>query len=1468
MLNKRNFLFTLFILLTVLKISGQPPHTFTQYTSENGLSQKTIRSILQDHKGLMWFATWNGLYKFDGYTFKNYKAHPGDNIELSNNRLDYIKEDRYGYIWMQTYDHQIYRFNPKTGQFQAVPYEKYSSQDIYVLSTGDIWFTTLQGELVHVSTHPDTHELTVVNFFKTNQIPVPEKVNKIYQDKQQNQWILTENGLYRVNMTTGKAIVQSYFVNQPTGKQSFYDASEHGDGIYFASTKGRFLLFHNGKFSSSELPTGSNIKFVRSLSQKELFIGTENDGFFIYDIPAGTHQHYTKENHKKLKSNCVRDVYISAQNEIWMMFELPGITRFNPHNKQTDHFILQDKYGKDMTEGRMEINVYEDINGVTWIHPAGGGVGWYDQKNNRLVSFYNPSLQTGWTQENRVTSLFSDKQGNLWFCSLANGLEKVTFNTNCFNLLTPYPKDIEHTANNIRAVYQDRDGYIWVGSKDKIIRIYNKNLQYIGNLTAQGNITPNSADELGMAYAFTQDHKGTVWIGTKGKGLIAARRHAPLKFRLEHYTTDAKNPYSLSGNEIYSLYEDNRKRLWIATWGQGINYLDPQTDASTPRFINYRNKLKNYPIDLCNRTRFITGDRQGNLWIGSATGLLMCSNPDHAPEQIKFNHFTRIPGDGQSLSNNDVHNIFFNQKDEMYIATFGGGFNKLLSLDNGKARFQSYTSQDGLPTDILLSIEEDDKGMLWMATEEELCRFDPAKEKFTTYQAKSFPQHINFSEGAALHTRENKLIFSTMKGMLYFSPDSVGGSSYVPPILFTHFQAAEDIPGPEREKMRINNIDDMQSIRLSHKQNGFNIQFAALDMRYPNSILYAYQLEGFEKNWNYIGNQHTATYTNLPKGTYTLKVKSTNSDGVWVENTRTIDFTILPSFWETPWAYLLYVLLIALVILTATYILFTFFRLKHKVTVEQQISDIKLRFFTNISHELRTPLTLIAGPIEQILQNGHLKEEEKEQLTLVERNTNRMLRLVNQILDFRKIQNNKMKMRVQQIDLIPFVRHIMESFNYLADEHQIDFKMESPLSSLNVWADVDKLEKILFNLLSNAFKYTPQGKLIKVVITDSDKDIAISVEDQGIGIPENKQSSLFTRFESLVDKNLFNQSSTGIGLSLVKELIEIHHGSISLQSKAGEGSRFTVKLLKGRKHFDETTEFILSDEVVTDINQVFPSSQLTSLTGNEEEDINKERESILIVEDNQELRFFLKTIFVQYFNVIEAENGKVGLEKSKTYQPDIIVSDVMMPEMDGIELVHALREEMTTSHIPIVLLTAKSTIESKIEGMQQGADDYITKPFSAAYLKARIINLLEQRKKLQALYCASLLPNASEQNDSETEKEPVPVLSPNDQRFMDKIMETIEKNLDNGELMVEDIASEVNMSRSVFFKKLKTLTGLSPIEFLKEVRMKRAVQLIETEEYSMAQIAYMVGINDSHYFSKCFKQQYGITPTEYKKKKR
>lgn len=1465
-------LFT-FCIISIRICLGQLPHTFTQYTSEDGLAQKNIQGIVQDHKGIMWFATWDGLYKFDGYTFKNYKAHPGDSIGLSNNRLDNIKEDKYGCIWVQSYDHQVYRFNPKTERFQTIPYDNYLSQSLYVLPCGNAWVVTMQNELIQITVHPETGDMKASNFLKSHQIPYNERINLIWQDQQQNQWILTENGLYKLSTNGNEEKLSSYFVAPPQKeKLSFYDALESENVIYFASKRGSIYEFNpnNDQFTRQEVETRSSLKIIRQLKDDKLLICTASDGFFIYEQKSKNSHHYNTKNYPSLKDDYIKDVYIDSYHEVWIRHQIKGVTHFNPEKKEFDYFILQDKYGKDIVDARPEMYIYEDINGYLWIHPSGGGLALYDRGKNRMHPFYNPTLQSGWSSDNRVTAIFTDKQGNLWLASYENGLEKVSFSTNRFRLLTAAPDDPEFPGNNVRAIYQDRNGYIWTGSKDKIVRIYDKDQHYVGSLTKQGTISTHSTDQLGVVYAIMQDHEGTIWIGTKGNGLFAARPGSkPLNYHLTHHMADTDNAYSLSGNEIYSLHEDSQQRIWIATFEGGINYLERNTDKENVKFINYKNRLKNYPISQCYRTRFVTSDHEGRIWIGSATGLLMCDGDFSEAERIVFHRYCRIPGDIQSLSNNDVHNIFFTQDKKMYVGTFGGGLNKLLSIDHGQARFRAYTMRDGLPSDVLLSIEEDKKGNLWCATEEELYKFNPDSEKFINYPSRVFPRQVNFNEGAALCTQSGYLMYNTIKGILYFLPDSINTSNYIPPIIFTSLQQAEKTVSPSERGILTTHIDDTQLLKLPHDKNSFSIQFAALDMKYPDNISYSYQLEGFEKNWNNIGKQRTATYTNLPKGHYILKIRSTNSDGIWVENTRILPIDVLPSFWETPWAYVLYTLFILLIIFIAAYILFTIFRLKHKVSVEQEISDIKLRFFTNISHELRTPLTLIAGPVEQVLQHGKLNNEEREQLILVERNTNRMLRLVNQILDFRKIQNKKMKMRIQQINLIPFVRHIMENFNSLADEHQIDFEMTSQLSTVKIWADADKLEKILFNLLSNAFKYTPQGRQIRVIVQEEENSVTIAVEDQGIGIAENKQKSLFVRFENLVDKNLFNQASTGIGLSLVKELIDMHHGKIEIYSKPGEGSRFSVKLQKGKEHFDETAEFILSDYVVTDINPEYLNTHLSSLVKSEKEDLDNEKDTILIVEDNQELRFFIKTIFMQYFNVIEAENGNIGIEKSKKYIPDIIISDIMMPEKDGVEMVRGLREEMSTSHIPIVMLTAKSTIESKIESMQLGVDDYITKPFSAAYLKARIFNLLEQRKKLQALYCASLLPSSAEQQVVIQEnKASLPTLSPNDQKFMNKVIEVIEKHLDNGDLMVEEIASEVNMSRSVFFKKLKTLTGLSPVEFLREIRMKRAAQLIETEEYSMAQIAYMVGLNDSHYFSKCFKQQYGITPTEYKESRK
>ena len=721
--------------------------------------------------------------------------------------------------------------------------------------------------------------------------------------------------------------------------------------------------------------------------------------------------------------------------------------------------------------------------------------------------------------------------------------------------------------------------------------------------------------------------------------------------------------------------------------------------------------------------------------------------------------------------------------------------------------------------------------------------------------------------------------------------------------------ANEDITPGSNSLLKVD-IDDADKLVLSHKENIFSVHFAALDYTNPQNIQYAYILDGFEKQWTFADKQRSVTYTNLPKGEYVLRVRSTNSDGVWVDNERILDIVILPSFWETPIAYVLYILFILIIILVAVYILFTIYRLKHEVSVEQQISDIKLRFFTNISHELRTPLTLIAGPVEQVLKNDKLPADAREQLVVVERNTSRMLRLVNQILDFRKIQNKKMKMQVQRVDIVPFVRKVMDNFEAVAEEHRIDFLFQTEKDHLYLWVDADKLEKIVFNLLSNAFKYTPNGKMITMFIREDENTVSIGVQDQGIGIAENKKKSLFVRFENLVDKNLFNQASTGIGLSLVKELVEMHKATISVDSRLGEGSCFKVDFLKGKEHYDKETEFILEDaeapvrmgQVVDIANSSIQSETLIpddseKIEAVYEEDAAKEensKELMLLVEDNQELREFLRSIFSPMYRVVEAADGREGANKALKYLPDIIISDVMMPEKDGIEMTRELRADMTTSHIPIILLTAKTTIESKLEGLEYGADDYITKPFSATYLQARVENLLMQRKKLQSFYRDSLmhinmsvtsgeLPASTkamaeeekkivsereeEQTQLQSQQQPtIPDMSPNDRKFMDKLVELMEQNMDNGDLVVDDLVRELAVSRSVFFKKLKTLTGLAPIEFIKEIRIKRATQLIETGEFNMTQISYMVGINDPRYFSKCFKAQVGMTPTEYKEK--
>lgn len=1479
----KKILYLLVGLLCAVSVKAQPDCFFTHYSSEDGLSQNTVMSILQDRKGNMWFATWDGINKFNGYSFKTYKARLDNRIVLSHNRVDYLAEDKYGFLWLQTYDNHAYRFDPKTETFERVPGENEEGNannitKIEVLPCGSVWLLSETEGAIRVATDPQDYSLSSKWYSVQSGNSPATCVFRVFEDFSGNEWILSDNGLGM--LSPGAEVPVSYFSEtterEKKGGQAFYSCLEHGSEIYFGSDNGRVWCYQkeSGQFLLLSLPTSSRVVSINDIGEDEMILTTAKDGFFIYQFKTKKIEHFPASLFPKAS---IHSTYVDKTSEVWFEQHVPGtVVHFNPRTRtlKCEEMAVEPT---STDRSRPAFHLHEDTNGILWVHPYGGGFSYFDRESNRLRPFYNNLSGHNWRFSNKIHSAFSDKQGNLWMCTHSKGLEKITFSPSRFHIVTPVPHDYESLSNEVRALCEDADRNLWVGLKDGKLRVYDKNRVDRGYLTENGTISHSGTPMHGNVYFILEDSKQNLWIATKGDGLVKAERlNNAYHYKLTRYQHQQDDIYSLSDDNVYCVYEDSHGRIWIATFAGGVNYLARDPNGKEI-FVSHRNNLKGYPIDNCYKVRFITGDYQGHIWIGTTVGALMVDADFKNPEDVKFHHFLRVPDNKHSLSNNDVHWIIATQKKELFIATFGGGLNKLISLDKeGNAVFKSYTVRDGLPSDVLLSIKEDKVGNLWLSSENGISKFVPSEEKFENYNDKGISFRVRFSEAASEYTAAGNVLFGASTGIFYFSPDSIRKSNYVPPIVLSKLLIANEDVVPGQGRVLKNGLDDTGELELSHQENIFTIQFAALDYSAPSDIQYAYILEGFEKAWNYVGKQRAATYTNLPRGHYVFKVRSTNGDGVWTENTRTLDIEILPSFWETPFAYFLYVLFFILIIVTAAYILFIIYRLKHEVSVEQQVTDMKLRFFTDISHELRTPLTLISGPVEYVLENTKLPDDAREQLQVVERNTNRMLRLINQILDFRKIQNRKMKMQVQRLDIVVFSRKIMANFESIAEEHQIDFLFETEKEELYLWVDVDKFEKIVFNLLSNAFKYTSNGKMITVFIREDEKMISVGVQDQGIGIAENKKKSLFIRFENLVDRNLFNQSSTGIGLSLVKELVEMHKAAISVDSKLGEGSCFKVDFQRGKEHYDETVEFLQDDatagmevaEQVTDIIREVANQSEDDSNLKDVEESTDAKGTMLLVEDNSELRMFLRSIFASEYRIVEAVDGMQGYDKALKYLPDIIISDVMMPVKDGITMTRELRGEMTTSHIPIVLLTAKTSIESKLEGLEYGADDYITKPFSAIYLKVRVKNLLAQRQKLQELYRADLMHLGATPTIASVEvvEDKIPEMSPNDRKFMDKLMVLMEKNIDNGELVVDDLVQELAVSRSVFFKKLKTLTGLAPIEFIKEMRINRAVQLIGTGEYSMTQISYMVGINDPRYFSKCFKQKMGMTPTEYRDK--
>ena len=1410
-------------------LSAQSLMHVRYYSAKDGLSQNTVADFLQDDKGYIWMATWNGLEKFDGYTFQNYKSYLTDDTRLEYNRIQQIIKSQKGNIWCITYNNLLYLFDTRTEKFRNVffgyphlaGYEEVAR--IYKQTGGILWFSNKAGELFRIDEERLGEADGIVHLPCRSCAGHGQKIYTVYQDKRGYEWILTEQGTFVYNHPEIQTDVRLRYVKE--ADKSTYFLTEGGELYTFVPDAG--ILHIPNPFPMKPVSGLVSIKSGRLLipdSEKVIVYDTRKKFF---------EQLYRQE--AALDPLHVTGVHYSRKNVIWMLSG-QRVLRYTPADRKVTSFQV------NLTGTDTFRHVHEDEFGGIWFMTRSGSFYFYNSVTDGLEPAYR--YTTGQKEPYRTEgrAFLRDSHKNLWV-SRKYGFDKIYFTNRNYDYI--------HTSaeQEVRGVFIDSKKRLWVASKENRLEVYDKQGNYVGNMDSTGKLLQNRNISFGRnVYTFFEDSEHRLWLGTRNHGIVVATEYDG-KFTLHTFRHDKQDPYALSNDAIYSICRDTRNRIWIGTLGGGINLFSGTLD--NPRFIHSENLMKGYPGDMCHKVRSLCCTRKGVVLAGTTEGLLSFSDDFQKPEDIEFFHNDCEDG----LSNNDVMDVLESRDGKIYIAAYSGGIcmADVDSLLNTRIRFHYLNMKNGLPSDLPQSMLEDGEGNIWICFENYISKYRADRKGFDTYDSANLHTDLQITEAHPAIDQQGAMYIGTNQGVLRLRLYDLKKSSFVPRIVY----AGVDIQNSDGTVS--NSVLAADSLVLGKKERNVTIAFSALDYTNSEALQYAYRLKGISDQWGYIGENHSIGFANLPSGDFVLEVKSTNGDGVWCDNITPLYIHIQPRFTETAWAWVLYVLIAIILILTVSGIIVYITNLKRKVTLEQQLTDLKLRFFTDISHELRTPLTLISGSIEEIVERGQLQKSGTENMQVARRNVNRMLRLVNQILDFRKIQGRKMKLSIEQGDVVALCRQVGENFTQLAHERSIHFRLIPETPEIRCYTDMDKLEKILFNLLSNAFKYTADGKSITMAVRMESGCLFVSVRDEGKGMDLRKIDNLFGRFETFgkTDPN----RSTGIGLSLVKEFVDLLHGTIQPESIPGQGTVFTVTLPCTYEAYaaDSMAEFVLNDEVK------FEYPVEVQLSRQEE----KER-SILIIEDNDELRRFLAMILRDCYHVLEAGDGRQGLEIIGRELPDLIVSDVMMPEMDGIELLAAVKVNRDTSHIPVILLSAKASVDDRVRGLEYGADDYIAKPFNSTYLKARIESLIRQRSSLAAYYLGSSLKDSdkTEKKQPDVKLEQVLESVPSfNNTFIQEVIRLVDENLQNPDFKIDDLAETMNMSRAVFYRKIKTFTGASPIDLVKEMRLKRALELLDADTYSLSEVAYQSGFSSPQYFSRVFKEQMQCTPNEYKRRK-
>lgn len=1331
-------------------------------------------------------------------------------------------------------------------------------------------------------------------------------VYAITQDTQDFMWFGTRDGLNRYDsrrnvvyrqIAGDSTSLSSNSVNAITlDKQGkLWIGTSRGLNLYRPRTDNFQRIFSN---TSAHTLSHNNISVLLQATDGSLWIGTRNGLSRLKDPDSMHFERYLMHGNEMNKSGAfdIKALYEDTRQHLWVGTSR-GLIRLIPQSAggyQVAHYILHEQDSVWHSGSNWVNAIAEDGHGRLWVGTETRGIALFDPGSGKVIG-WNP-VQGLDMSDFTIRTIKTDDKGRFWIGTMSGLIVCRQDGEGMRRYINSPDQPGSLSDNSIRAIHRGRDGTVWIGTFYGGVSYYHSFARQFGamNVTNQAGRKPFK-----IAGPIIEGPDGCLWLGSDDNGLILSDRNDRV---LAHYVHDPDRPHSLSSNKIKCLLKNGDKGLWIGTL-KGLNYLDFASRKIT-RYLTEPHNPRSIPDD---RIYDLAYDRQGQLWIATFRGGLCRMHP----ETGRFEHFPIItqsgeilslpsatsllidrnegiwigttnglaykPGDSRqftiyktahakagTLSGNYIIDLFEDSEGRVWISTRGAGLNR---FDPATGKFSHFSKADGLGGDNVFGVREDGAGNLWIATDNGLSRLHLQSGRITSYDRNDGLVCKEFLPHSAFRSGQGELYFGGYDGIVRFDPGSIRQNPGAPSVVFTGmrlFNKPLAIEGPDG--ILDEHLHHKNEIRLNHRQNVFSIEFASINYIDAQKNQYAYLLEGFENEWNYV-QEPVATYMNLEPGSYTLRVKGSNNHDVWNSRPIEMQVVILPPPWKTTWAYLLYVLVFLSLLYTWSRYHRERLQLSHNLELEQlekhqqeELHRTRIHFFTNIIHEIRTPLTLIIGPIKILEEEQASDPWLKRQLEVMKGSTNRLMRLVEQLLDFQKHEMGNVLIRVREMHLEAWLEAIAADFQSYAVSRRIDLEVMPSARPTYLWMDPDEMEKVFHNLLINAFKFTPTGGKIRISTRPgSENHISILVEDNGIGISAEETDRIFRRFYQA--GNPHNQGF-GIGLALCKSIVELHHGTIVAESaEAGKAensfTRFVITLPLGKDAYrpEEITDW---KDLPAPLRRDFPSEENLSpdQAGTAPGAADKAPGGvplILVIEDQDDIRSYLRDLLSGRYEIAEAANGAAGWELASTILPDLIISDISMPFMDGIALTNLVKTDERTNHIPVILLTAYDSLQQQLKGLEKGADDYIAKPFHPKVLLTRVRNLLRIREELKEKFRHKVRLEPTEPDAS-----PHP-----DSIFLQKLMQVIEDNISNPEFNLAGLVLEMGMSRPVLFRKIKMLTDCSVMDLVRSVRMKKAEMLLKQKTMSVSEVAFAVGFNDPKYFSKSFRSQFGKTPSDY-----